>query len=169
MTLHFSIEYHTEWGQNVEVELTFLSSDGKTHRQHIPLETEDGLLWKGVFMLKARGKQLRYTYIITASSDGGGVGGATVIRREWDVVPRLFPADDARTYFFIDHWRDVSASSYCYTDAYMAATGRSQHPLPAIALFPRTYLFRVQAPQLAEGERVALVGACDFLSNTNIL
>ena len=112
MTLHFSIEYHTEWGQNVEVELTFLSSDGKTHRQHIPLETEDGLLWKGVFMLKARGKQLRYTYIITASSDGGGVGGATVIRREWDVVPRLFPADDARTYFFIDHWRDVPEASF---------------------------------------------------------
>ena len=165
MTLHFSIEYHTEWGQNVEVELTFLSSDGKTHRQHIPLETEDGLLWKGVFMLKARGKQLRYTYIITASSDGGGVGGATVIRREWDVVPRLFPADDARTYFFIDHWRDVPKASYCYTEAFQVAQGLWRSPAASVALFPRTYFFRVQAPQLAAGERVALVGDQPSLGN----
>ena len=80
MTLNFSIEYRTEWGQNVEVELCFLSSDGKTHWQRIPLETDDGLVWKGVCMLKARGRQFRYSYIITAQT--------AVVRREWDVVPR---------------------------------------------------------------------------------
>ena len=150
MTLNFSIEYRTEWGQSVEVELCFLSAEGKAHHERIPLDTEDGYTWKKHCALKAYAKRMTYTYLITE--------GSNVCRREWEGVPRLFPADDARTYFFIDHWRDVSASSYCYTDAYMAATGRSQHPLPAIALFPRTYLFRVQAPQLAEGERVALVG-----------
>lgn len=150
MTLNFSIEYRTEWGQNVEVELCFLSAEGKTHPERILLDTEDGYTWKKRFTLKAYAKTLTYTYIIT--------DGSRVCRREWDAVPRLFPADDARTYFFIDHWRDVSDSAHCYSDAYVAATGRGRLPLPAIALFPRTYLFRVQAPQLAEGERVALVG-----------
>lgn len=150
MTLHFSIEYRTEWGQSVEVEFSFLSADGKTSLQRIPLDTEDGLLWKTVYTLKARSRQMRYTYIIT---DGSGV-----LRREWDVVPRLFPADDARTYFFSDHWRDVPASSYCYTDAYQVASGIGIKPMATVALFPRTFIFRVQAPQLVAGERVALVG-----------
>ena len=150
MTLNFSIEYRTEWGQNVEVELCFLSAEGKTHPERILLDTDDGYMWKKRFTLKAYAKTLTYTYIITE--------GSRVCRREWDAVPRLFPADDARTYFFIDHWRDVSDSAHCYSDAYVAATGRGRLPLPAIALFPRTYLFCVQAPQLAEGERVALVG-----------
>ena len=170
MTLHFSIEYRTEWGQNVEVELCFLSADGKTAYQRIPLETEDGLLWKGVCTLKAKGKQFRYTYKVRSCSagdiapSGGSLDGADV-RREWDIVPRLFPADDARTYFFADHWRDVPAASYCYTDAYRVASGLWNKPAASVALFPRTFLFRVQAPGLAQGERVALIGDQPALGN----
>ena len=120
MTLNFSIEYRTEWGQNVEVELCFLSDEGKTHPERIPLDTDDGYTWKKRFTLKAYAKRLTYTYIITE--------GGRVCRREWDAVPRLFPADDARSYFLIDHWRDVSDSSHCYSDAYVAATGRGRLP-----------------------------------------
>ena len=160
MTLNFSIEYRTEWGQNVEAELCFLSAEGKTHWQRIPLETEDGLVWKGLSMLRARGKQFRYSYVITNE--------AGIVRREWDVVPRLFPADDARTYFFIDHWRDVPESSYCYTDAYKVANGLWDTPSSLVALFPRTLLFRVQAPQLAKGERVALIGDQPALGNWDV-
>ena len=157
MTLHFSIEYRTDWGQNIEVELCFLSAEGKSHWQRIPLETEDGFNWKGVCMLRARSKQFRYSYMVT--------GGEAILRREWDVVPRLFPADDARTYFFIDHWREVPSTSYCYTDAFQVATGIWNLPIATAALFPRTYLFRVQAPQLVPGDRVALVGDQPSLGN----
>ncbi|MBR6141079.1 MAG: 4-alpha-glucanotransferase [Bacteroidaceae bacterium] len=166
MTLNFSIEYRTEWGQSVEVELCFLSADGKTSLQRFPLETDDGLVWKGVYTLKAKGRQMRYSYVITE--------GFSVVRREWDVVPRLFPADDARTYFFIDHWRDMPASSYCYSDAYEVAQGKGvkgtakQLSTFPVALFPRTFLFRIQAPQLASGERVALVGDQPALGNWDI-
>ena len=160
MTLNFSIEYRTEWGQNVEVELCFLSAEGKTHWQRIPLETDDGLIWKGLCTLKARSKQFEYKYIITAEGE--------VVRKEWDVVPRLFPADDARTYFFIDHWRDIPEASHCYTDAYQVASGLNKLPETSVALFPRTYLFRIQAPQLAKGERVALVGDQPTLGNWDV-
>ena len=160
MTLHFSIEYRTEWGQRVEVELCFLTDEGKTSHQRIPLETEDGLLWKGVCMLRARGKQMRYTYIIA--------GATSVLRREWDVVPRQLPADDARTYIFFDHWRDVPASSYCYSDACQVALGLCRAKAATVALFPRTFLFRVQAPGLAQGKRVALVGDQPALGNWDV-
>ena len=164
MTLHFSIEYRTEWGQSIEVELCFLSAEGKSYWQRIPLETDDGLIWKGICTLKARTKQLQYTYMVT-SSTSEETDGNRVLRREWDVVPRTFPANDARIYFFFDHWRDVPESSYCYTDAYMAATGSVKGSTTAFALFPKTYLFRIQAPQLAPGERVALVGDQPSLGN----
>ena len=182
MTLHFSIEYRTEWGQSVEVELSFLSADGKTTRQYILLETDDGVFWKGVFRLKSRSSQFRYTYIITAShqsqsrstaaegEDARGVieGGRAVLRREWDVVPRLFPVDDNRTYFFLDHWRDRPASSYCYTDAFRISSGIAKKPAVMPALFPRTCLFRIQAPQLQPGERVALLGDQPALGNWDV-
>ncbi|MBQ5680243.1 MAG: 4-alpha-glucanotransferase, partial [Bacteroidaceae bacterium] len=157
MTLQFSIEYRTEWGQSVEVELCFLAADGKTHWQRIPLETDDGYLWKGIAMLRSQGNQLRYTYIVTNDS--------AVIRREWNVVPRIFPSDDAHTYFFVDHWRDRPESSYCYSDAYRVASGLDDKISTSVALYPRTYLFRVQAPQLAPGEKVALVGDQPTLGN----
>ncbi|MBQ6191322.1 MAG: 4-alpha-glucanotransferase [Bacteroidaceae bacterium] len=182
MTLNFSIEYRTEWGQNVEAELCFLSAEGKTHLQRIPLETDDGLIWKGLCTLKARSKQFRYTYVITehpsSSPSKGSMNGGlaqegevwrgSVVRREWDVVPRLFPADDARTYFFIDHWRDIPEASHCYTDAYKVASGQDKLPEASVALFPRTYLFRVQAPQFVKGERVALVGDQPTLGNWDV-
>ena len=157
MTLHFSIEYHTEWGQNVEVELCFLSPEGRTHMERILLDTDDGCLWKKSSTLRARTRRFMYTYVITE--------GSVVRRREWDMVPRLFPADEARTYFLADHWRDASESSHCYTDAYFAATGQGRLPDCSIALFPRTVIFRVQAPWLAPGERVALVGDQPALGN----
>ena len=160
MTLNFSIEYRTEWGQNVEVELCFLSAEGKTRWQRIPLETDDGLIWKGLCNLKARSKQFKYTYIITTESE--------VVRKEWEVVPRLFPSDDARTYFFIDHWRDIPEASYCYTDAYQVASGQDKVPEASVALFPRAFLFRVQAPQLASGERLALLGDQPTLGNWDV-
>ena len=160
MTLHFSIEYHTEWGQSVEVELCFISADGKTHYQRIPLETDDGLVWQGVCMLKAKGKQFRYTYLIMC--------GGEAVRKEWDVVPRLYPADDARTYVFFDHWHNTPASSHCYTDAYQVATGIWDTPKATVALFPRTYLFRVQAPGLSPDERLALVGDQPALGNWDV-
>ncbi|MBQ9171088.1 MAG: 4-alpha-glucanotransferase [Bacteroidaceae bacterium] len=167
MTLNFSIEYRTEWGQNVEVELCFLSSEGKTHWQRIPLETEDGLNWKGISILKARAGRFRYTYIITDSNVQSDTGEG-ILRREWDVVPRLFPADDARTYFFFDHWRDVPEASYCFTDAYEVANGLKKQASASVALLPRTFLFRVLAPGLAEGERVALIGDQPTLGNWDV-
>lgn len=157
MTLQFSIEYRTEWGQSVEVELCFLTAEGKTRWQRIPLETDDGYLWKGIAMLRSQGNQLRYTYIVTNNS--------AVIRREWNVVPRVFPSDDAHTYFFVDHWRDRPESSYCYSDAYRVASGLDDKIATPVALYPRTYLFRVQTPQLAPGEKVALVGDQPTLGN----
>ncbi len=157
MTLHFSIEYGTAWGQSVEVELCFLSSEGKNHLQRFALETTDGLHWKGLCMLHAHTALLRYTYIIMADN--------AVVRREWDVVSRVFPAQDARTYFFVDHWRDVPEASHCYTDAYMAATGLQKMSQATIAIFPKTFLFRVQAPQLAPGDQLAIVGDQPSLGN----
>ena len=167
MTLNFSIEYRTEWGQNVEVELSLLSTGGKTNRQRIPLETDDGLIWKGMCTLHSRAKQLRYTYIITNPSLQSA-GGDGVVRREWDVVPRLFPADNARTYFFEDHWHDVPKASHCYTDAFRVANGLKKLPPSSVALFPRTFLFRVQVPGLAEGEKVAIVGDQPALGNWDV-
>ena len=167
MTLNFSIEYRTSWGENVEVELCFLSPDGKTHWQRIPLETDDGLIWKGLCILKARSRQFRYTYIIT-DSHVQGERAECVIRREWEVVPRQFPADDARTYFFVDHWRDIPESSYCYTDAFKIANGLDKTPFASAALFPKTYLFRIQVPGIEQGERVALIGDQPALGNWDV-
>lgn len=173
MTLHFQIEYRTQWGQSVEVELCFLSAGGNAYHQRIMLETEDGLHWKGVYTLKARSRQMKYTYVITAPSSGlhheidadARDIQRIVVRREWNGVSRLFPADDARTYFFIDHWNDVPPAPYCYTDAFQVARGLWRAENTSVALFPRTCFFRVRVPQLSPDEKVVLVGNQPTLGN----
>ena len=87
MNLHFSIEYHTEWGQHVALEITDTRNQDSRVNHLFPLETSDGYHWAADISLPEKDVQtFRYNYIICA--------GEQVVRREWDAVPRVFPAAD---------------------------------------------------------------------------
>lgn len=152
MKFHFSVEYHTVWGQQIGVEITRRLISGKCVKEHIMLDTQDGLIWKGeVFYNNNDTHSFTYQYIMYENG--------VEARREWNIVPRTFNASSNHVFIFSDSWRDVPLCNHLYTSAYTYCISNSSPKEPHFAYFGETLVFRVQAPQLRSGQILALVGS----------
>lgn len=152
MKLHFSVEYHTEWGQQVCVQITRHLRSGRDIVELVHLDTQDGYIWKGeAFYNNTDAQHFTYLYIIYE--------GDTVLRREWDLVPRTFNASPNHVFIFSDSWRDVPFCNHLYSSAYTNCVGGLVTRRPPFAYFDKTLVFRIQAPQLRSGQILALTGS----------
>lgn len=92
------------------------------------------------------------------------------MRREWDLVPRIYHFDTSKDYLFPDQWRDLPLPYHLYTNAYLTTVhGRTNEHVEALRLplFRRTITFRVSAPQLQPGQAVAICGSHPAIGNWN--
>ena len=152
MKLHFSVEYHTEWGQQVCVQITRHRKMGKDLTELVHLDTQDGYIWKGeAFYNNTEAQTFSYHYIIYE--------GDSVLRSEWNIVPRTFNASSNHVFIFSDSWRDVPFCNHLYSTAYAHCMGVHAAKQPRLAYFDKTLVFRVQAPQLCSGQVLALTGS----------
>lgn len=151
MKLHFSVEYHTEWGQQVCVQITRHAKNGRDAIELLRLDTQDGLVWRGeTYYNNSDISSFTYLYIIYE--------GETVLRREWDLVPRTFNASANKVFVFSDSWRDVPVCNHMYSSAYTHCNGSQPTGFSPFAYFDKTLVFRIQAPQLRSGQLLALTG-----------
>lgn len=93
-----------------------------------------------------------------------------VLRREWDLVPRVYHFDTSKDYIFPDQWRDMPLPYHLYTNAYLTMVhGRTDEHVEALRLplFRRTITFRVSAPQLQPGQAVAICGSHPAIGSWN--
>ena len=161
MKLTFTIEYHTHWGESIVVEMETERTSGSRTQATLPLDTNNGECWTGHFTLPVPGaRRFRYRYAVMKEGK--------VIRREWDAVPRDFPAQDHLSYIFPDYWRDIPAESHLYTSAYTHSVSPFSPCPPTFIYYARTIVFRVLAPQLGAGQVLALVGSLASLGNWNV-
>ena len=158
MKFHFSIEYRTDWGQQVGVDIQRYVIGGKCITEHILLDTQDGLLWKGeVFYNNNDTQTFSYQYVIYENG--------VVSRREWNLVPRSFNASPNHVFIFSDAWRDIPLCNHLYSSAYTHCISDTLPKKPCFAYFDKTFVFRVQAPQLRSGQVLALVGSTPQLGS----
>ena len=161
MKLTFTIDYRTHWGENISVEIESERIGRGKSITLLPLNTENGETWTGQFTIPARDmKQFLYRYVVVKEGQ--------VIRREWDTVPRNFPANDSMSYIFPDYWRDIPAQSHLYSSAYIRSVSPFNPRPTSFVYYRRTIVFRVQAPQLGTGQVLALVGNQAVLGNWNV-
>ena len=159
MKLTFTIDYRTHWGENISVEIESERIGRGKSITLLPLNTENGETWTGQFTIPARDmKQFLYRYVVVKEGQ--------VIRREWDTVPRNFPANDSMSYIFPDYWRDIPALSHLYSSAYIRSMSPFNPRPTSFVYYRRTIVFRVQAPQLGTGQVLALVGNLEQISWT---
>ncbi len=158
MKLKFSIHYRTEWGQLLHVDMAFISSDGRHTHYNLPMQTQDGELWQAeTAVMESRQHAVSaivYAYQVEDAGD-------KVLRREWSIVPRKYAFDRTMDYVFPDAWRDIPAQSHLYTSAYVRSAGMAfEWNVGALRtpLYRRTILLRVSAPQLQQGEVLAVCG-----------
>ena len=87
------------------------------------------------------------------------------MRHEWLVEPhRLeFAAVRGTHYTVFDHWIDIPEDSYLYSSAFTECVASRERTLSTTTEYARTIRLKVRAPQLRSGERLAIVGAPEYL------
>ena len=167
MKLRFSIQYGTQWGENLHVVIRYVSADGTQKRYNLLMTTEDGTLWTlETAALESRQHPIAtFTYHYQVED-----GERNVIRKEWTQVPRTYPFDSSKSYILRDQWRDLPLQHHLYSNAYRVtsglAVGEEVQPL-RMPLYRKTILFRVSAPQLLRGQSAALIGSHPTLGGWN--
>lgn len=159
MKLKFIIHYHTAWGESLHVSIDFHSQDGNVRHQDLLMQTEDGEEWTlETSALMSRQHPLSHIVYHYQVENGEGL----VIRREWNMIPRIYHFDTTKDYVFPDQWRDRPLPLHLYSAAYLTTIhGRRGEEVEAVRLplFRRTIIFRVSAPQLKAGQAVAVCGS----------
>jgi len=179
MKLKFSIQYHTAWGESLHVSIDFHSEDGTVRHQNLLMQTDDGEQWTlETSALMSRHHPLSYIQYRYQVEDADG----QVLRKEWNMVPRIYHFDATKDYVFPDEWRDRPLPMHLYSAAYQTTAHSSLNvqlstfnvqrstfnvqPL-RLPLFRRTILFRVSAPQLKSGQTVAVCGSHPAIGSWN--
>ena len=167
MKLKFTIRYHTAWGESLHVSIGFHSQDGTVRHHNLLMQTEDGELWTlETAALMSRQHPLSHIQYQYQVEDAEG----QVLRKEWDMVPRIYYFDATKDYVFPDEWRDCPLPMHLYSAAYQTTQQYSLNsqvePL-RLPLFRSTIFFRVSAPQLREGQLVAVCGSHPAIGSWN--
>ncbi len=170
MRLRFQIRYRTAWGESIAVRISYHLQHDRSQNFTLALESHDGELWTGETIAQQAGVQ-SFEYYYTVLRDG------VEVRREWCQAPRRFLAQQQRTYLMPDAWQDRPQDAHLFTAAVL-----NTMPLPTFQpsnvstsqrfnvstfqpFFPQTLLLRVLAPQLADGEALAIAGSQPIFGN----
>jgi 4-alpha-glucanotransferase len=147
--------------------MAYHSSDGTVKRYNLLMQTEDGDLWTlETAALESRQHPLSHIIYQYQVENGDG----EVLRREWDLVPRIYHFDTSKDYLFPDQWHDIPLQFHLYTNAYLTTVHgtRDEHvEALRLPLFRQTITFRVSAPQLQWGQSVALLGSHPAIGSWN--
>ena len=167
MKLKFTIQYGTQWGQNLYVVITYRSNDGTEKSERLMMVTTDGMEWQlETTVLESRKHPISsFAYYYQVEDSDGNV-----LRKEWDAIPRTYYFDSSKSYVMADQWRDVSLQYHLYSKAYLTTMGfaESSEVMPLrVPLYRKTVLFRVSAPQLKKGQSVAIIGSHPALGSWN--
>ena len=167
MKLKFTIQYGTQWGQNLYVVITYRSNDGTEKSERLMMVTTDGMEWQlETTVLESRKHPISsFSYYYQVEDSDGNV-----LRKEWDAIPRNYYFDSSKSYVMADQWRDVSLQYHLYSKAYLTTMGfeESSEVMPLrVPLYRKTVLFRVSAPQLKKGQSVAIIGSHPALGSWN--
>ena len=168
MKLKFTIQYGTQWGQNLYVVITYRSTDQTEKSERLMMVTTDGLEWTlETTVLESRKHPIAsFQYFYQVEDNDGNV-----IRKEWDAIPRIYYFDLSKNYVMADLWRDVPLQYHLYSKAYLTTMGLADTGEVAplrVPLYRKTILFRVSAPQLQKGQSVAIIGSHPALGSWNV-
>ena len=177
MKLRFSIHYATAWGESLHVIISYKRRDGRERVHNVMMQTNDGELWttETAVMESRQQPVVAFSYFYQVENSEGDV-----LRREWNKVKRNYAFDHTKDYIFPDEWRDYPLQEHLYAAPLQREREDSRpstldsrpstiDPRPSTnsplwerlgggALFRKTVIFRVSAPQLRKGECLGLCG-----------
>ena len=148
MIFHFNIDYKTVYGEELVLNMTV---DGKEIQ--LKMGTADGSRWS--FDWEATPKSKNCTYYYSVVRDG------VCTKSEWQLVKHQLncTAERANDYTLYDRWHDIPEDSYLYSSAFTDCINHQQPAKVKDNAFAKTIRLIVHAPQLRDGEHLAIVGS----------
>ena len=154
MKLLFNLEYKTTFGEQLVLNLM----NEKQDVTHFPMQTNDGLHWKVELSPSVETTtHLDYYYSV--------VNGDEEKRHEWHTVPHRveLAAKQGTIYTIYDHWIDTPDDAPMYSSAFTECIMARERKMSDTSNFLRTVRIKVRAPQLRANQRLAIVGAPEYL------
>ena len=138
--------------------LNLVGNDGvKTHR----MATFDGKDWFCDLRLSKTDSTLTYYYNVTGRDNNN--------RSEWQMVKHVLDLTCAKAteYTIYDHWNGMPEDSYLYSSAFTDCINHQEPEQMKDTAYAQTLQLTVRAPQLRDGERLAVIGAHPSLGAWN--
>ena len=138
--------------------LNLVGNEGvKTHR----MATFDGKDWFCDLRLSKTDSTLSYYYNVTGRDNNN--------RNEWQIVKHVLDLTCAKAteYTIYDHWNDMPEDSYLYSSAFTDCINHQEPEQMKDTTYAQTLQLTVRAPQLRDGERLAVIGAHPSLGAWN--
>lgn len=154
MTITFRIQYHTTWGESLQV---LIGKDTV-----IGLSTVDGYTWQGqgYFSTETSGAPIPYRYEVCREGRS--------VRREFGAIPHIFcpTANEEAHYLLQDSWRDLPVASFRFSSAFCGQDNAIAKECLPLAEGKSNVIFRVLFPSGSIQHRVpAITGSCNALGN----
>ena len=129
----------------------------KTHR----MATFDGKDWFCDLRLSKTDSTLTYYYNVTGRDNNN--------RNEWQIVKHVLDLTCAKAteYTIYDHWNGMPEDSYLYSSAFTDCINHQEPEQMKDTTYAQTLQLTVRAPQLRDGERLAVIGAHPSLGAWN--
>lgn len=167
MKIRFSIHYSTEWGQSMHVVVAYHYFNGKKRTYDIPMTTTDGNLWTvESSVVESRQRSIKaFEYFYQVENDDG-----EMLRKEWSRFPRYFYFDSTKDYILPDCWHDLPLQNHMLTKAFRTCNKIKEPETyfdERIPVYRKTIIFRVLAPQLTDGQSLAVCGNHPSIGNWN--
>lgn len=154
MELTFTIEYWTQWGEMLEIEIL------GPHRSVIRLEPEDHRSWRLKMHVADTCGSLTYRYRV-CGPDG------VVKRMEWGKPRVLMPGAGVSRVAVHDMWQDVPDNRQFYSQAFTECINKRDSQREPEKCRPGHLLLSMMAPEVLPDETVVVTGSCDALGNWN--
>ena len=155
MKIRFNIEYHTQWGEDLRVQLCKIEKSGlRKAVKECQLETYDGKMWEGEVTLQSQGIEgIEYKYAMYRNN--------ALVWTEWEVAPHIVKFDSMTSHYILtDKWRPIPDDLPLFSSAYTECVGAySDGTTPIDTFYSSTLQLRVVEPRLHKGEFLAICGS----------
>lgn len=156
--LIFTINYHTEWGEQVCLCGSCPELGNLDEKQAIVLDA-DGDDWTAGMTIE-RVADINYYYFIRK--------GEHVIRREWGNNRKILIAKRKKEFIINDHWKDTPSHSYLYSTVFTDTLFRHEKESVPLEYYPQVVLLNLVCPYVSPNQSLMISGACDELGSWNI-
>ena len=152
MTIHFNINYKTVFGEQLVLNIQKEDKELK-----LPMTTLDGEKWSQDWCVETVNQA--YTYYYSIEREG------KVSKTEWLLVKHRLDmtAKRAEQYTLYDHWNAIPEDAYLYSRAFTDCINHQNPQLMKVQSDSKTVRIIVRAPQLRDGEKLAIAGADNLL------